>query len=277
MAKRYARINWQNAPSTATPRNAANLNIMDKGINDIDDAVETLSYDTILINNCATLGQIADVMIANKSKVGIGHVGNLNDSSNLKTLLGNPPGFTNYTLVIAKHSEDHLIHLYAVMQAGTQEKRAQAYITSNGPTWTWTGWIDIDNLVAQENTWIPTVYGSTTPGVPVYTQQVGHYYKIGKLVFVSAVLALSSKGGMAGNVMLPLPFTVGPNVRAAMDIGFLAGVNYTAYKQVIGAFNQGANTANLYFIADNASVVQINASAVSDGFAIRFSGCFVLA
>lgn len=40
MAKRYVRLNWQNAPNTATPLNAENLNIMDKGIDDIDTALE---------------------------------------------------------------------------------------------------------------------------------------------------------------------------------------------------------------------------------------------
>ncbi len=49
MAKRYIRINWQDKPSTATPLSAAFLNKMDKGIDDIDNAVETL--DTNKINN----------------------------------------------------------------------------------------------------------------------------------------------------------------------------------------------------------------------------------
>ena len=34
MIMSYIRVNWQNAPSTATPVNAENLNIMDKGIAD---------------------------------------------------------------------------------------------------------------------------------------------------------------------------------------------------------------------------------------------------
>lgn len=42
MAKRYIRLNWQDRPSVATPLNAANLNRMDKGIDDIDNAVEDL-------------------------------------------------------------------------------------------------------------------------------------------------------------------------------------------------------------------------------------------
>ena len=31
MIMSYTRVNWQNAPSTATPVNAENLNTMDKG------------------------------------------------------------------------------------------------------------------------------------------------------------------------------------------------------------------------------------------------------
>ena len=43
MAKRYVRLNWQNKPSVATAVNSTNLNKMDKGIDDLDDAVETLN------------------------------------------------------------------------------------------------------------------------------------------------------------------------------------------------------------------------------------------
>ena len=46
MAKRYTRINWQNAPSTATPISAENLNKMDKGIKDNDDAIGDLALLT---------------------------------------------------------------------------------------------------------------------------------------------------------------------------------------------------------------------------------------
>lgn len=42
MAKRYTRINWQDKPSTATPISAKNLNKMDKGIKDCDDAIGDL-------------------------------------------------------------------------------------------------------------------------------------------------------------------------------------------------------------------------------------------
>ena len=47
MAKIYARLNWENSPSQATPRNAENLNVMDKGIDDLDNAVVTLQSNKI--------------------------------------------------------------------------------------------------------------------------------------------------------------------------------------------------------------------------------------
>ena len=52
MAKRYIRINWQNRPNVATPLSAANLNKMDKGIDDIDNAIEEIYNKRV--NNVAT-------------------------------------------------------------------------------------------------------------------------------------------------------------------------------------------------------------------------------
>ena len=43
MAYRYNRINWQNKPNVATPISAENLNKMDKGIKDCDDAIGDLA------------------------------------------------------------------------------------------------------------------------------------------------------------------------------------------------------------------------------------------
>ena len=52
MAKRYARLNWQNTPSVATPMNATNLNKMDKGIDDCDNAIEEIYNKRV--NNVVT-------------------------------------------------------------------------------------------------------------------------------------------------------------------------------------------------------------------------------
>lgn len=52
MAKRYARVNFQNTPSTATPLNATNLNKLDKGVDDCDNAIEEIY--TKRVNNAIT-------------------------------------------------------------------------------------------------------------------------------------------------------------------------------------------------------------------------------
>lgn len=51
MAKRYTRINWQNSPNVATPLSAENLNKMDKGIDDCDNAIEVLTNQIATLNN----------------------------------------------------------------------------------------------------------------------------------------------------------------------------------------------------------------------------------
>ncbi len=55
MAKRYTRINWVPAPSTATEITSERLNVMDKGIDDCDNAIETLN------NNLADYEEIIPV------------------------------------------------------------------------------------------------------------------------------------------------------------------------------------------------------------------------
>lgn len=65
MAKRYIRINWQNAPSVATPRNAENLNIMDKGIDDLD----LYKIDTDAIANNLVTTEAGLVLDARQGKV----------------------------------------------------------------------------------------------------------------------------------------------------------------------------------------------------------------
>ena len=55
MAKRYARLNWQNTPSVATPINATNLNKMDKGIDDLDNAIEAIYSKRV--NNVVTTNE----------------------------------------------------------------------------------------------------------------------------------------------------------------------------------------------------------------------------
>lgn len=58
MAKRYARLNWN---STTTYVSAENLNIMDKGVDDCDNAIEVLSGKVGTVGNTDLQTQINNV------------------------------------------------------------------------------------------------------------------------------------------------------------------------------------------------------------------------
>lgn len=50
----YSRVNWEDSPSTATPLNATNLNIMDKGILDNAEEIEQMK-ENVIINTDITV------------------------------------------------------------------------------------------------------------------------------------------------------------------------------------------------------------------------------
>lgn len=61
MAINYTKKTWQNAPSTATPLSAANVQIMDNAIEAACDGVDTLNDNLALkINNTTGLPQVTN-------------------------------------------------------------------------------------------------------------------------------------------------------------------------------------------------------------------------
>ena len=60
----------------------------------------------------------------------------------------------------------------------------------------------------EEGTWTPTILGDSGSGV-TYSSQIGRYVKVGKLVYVSFFIELTSKGTISGEARMGgLPFTV---------------------------------------------------------------------
>ena len=100
---------------------------------------KNIAYEEINISNCSTLEEVVNIMKNNKLKTGIGSVGNLQES-NLKSLLGNPNGFGNYTIVEAKFISERTIHLYAITLAVTPPKQVEGFIEYNNVQWSWSGW-----------------------------------------------------------------------------------------------------------------------------------------
>lgn len=128
-----------------------------------------------------------------------------------------------------------------------------------------------------EGTWTPTIGGSSTPGTPTYSVQVGKYQRIGKRVtFEGYVVITAISGSPAGTVRIGgLPFaTVNTgNYRCAVHIpywiGFTSGV-------AGGVIEPNTDYIDIYrYIAG--SVAVLNATEISATSRLMFSGSYEVA
>lgn len=99
MAKRYIRLNWQNRPSVATPLNSVNLNKMDKGIDDCDNAIEdlyTIKLNTANVANNVVTTAAGFALDARQGKILQDQITSQNNNlTNITSIFGTN-GFMSY-------------------------------------------------------------------------------------------------------------------------------------------------------------------------------------
>jgi len=78
----------------------------------------------------------------------------------------------------------------------------------------------------EEGTWTPTIVGTTTAGVGVYSLQSGLYTKIGNRVFVEGYISWSAHTGTGNMRIGGLPFTI--NSSSFYSSGSIGDVNVIA-------------------------------------------------
>jgi hypothetical protein len=111
----------------------------------------------------------------------------------------------------------------------------------------------------EEGTWTPSLGGNTT-----YTQQVGEYTKIGRIVYLRGTLQINVLGTGSTTAVTGLPFN-GTNKRASGSCGFYAttAVNVNQLTPVI-------NSATMTFVDSPAA-----GTGVTDSPAIFGNGTFI--
>ena len=158
------------------------------------------------------------------------------DSDKLK-LLANGSSILDFTPAGAATFSDNVI-------IGTSGKGIDFSATGTG-TGTSTSEL-LDDY--EEGTFTPIFIGSTTAGSQTYTTQAGFYEKIGRLVNFRFRLTISTKGTIAGNIIVGgLPFTPSSTANSygnafvsnAVNLAITAGTNVTAILDL------GADTMNL--------------------------------
>ncbi len=128
-----------------------------------------------------------------------------------------------------------------------------------------------------EGTWTPTIGGSSTPGTPTYSVQVGKYQRVGKRVtFEGYVVITAISGSPAGTVRIGgLPFAAvnSSNYRVAIHVpywvGFTSGVSG-------GVLEPNTDYIDIYrYIAG--SVATLNATEISATSRLMISGSYEVA
>lgn len=92
----------------------------------------------------------------------------------------------------------------------------------------------------EEGTFTPTIVGSTSAGTGTYTQQIGKYTKIGRVVHVDIVIQWTAHSG-TGNILIDgLPFTVAANTSPPCSIN---GLDLTFSNQLTASFSGSSTQA----------------------------------
>lgn len=130
------------------------------------------------------------------------------------------------------------------------------------------------NLPYEEGSFTPEIYGTTTAGSNTYATQSGSYIRIGKLVYTSGILTLSSKDtNMAGGARIRgLPFPVGGTV-ASVTLGRVDNVTMPAGAiQIVPYFVSGE--IMLRYMVSGAAGSEIMASHLANNSRVQFTAVY---
>jgi len=137
---------------------------------------------------------------------------------------------------------------------------------------------DADSTIPaySEGSFSPTLFGSTTAGTWTYTDQIGHYIKIGKNVsFQIQLKAATISGSPAGNLMIGgLPFSAAAwaNVYSIFHIGLSYGTNMT---HIIGYHGTSGGTSfGIYAMYNNGTSAFVPVGNLSTGDLLVISGSY---
>lgn len=133
----------------------------------------------------------------------------------------------------------------------------------------------VHGLKVENGTFTPYIYGSTVAGTNVYNTQQGKYHKIGKLVFASVYVYITTKdANMSGQARIGgMPFTQAGEPRDMTSVYFRL-VDLADTAKNLMAYNAG-NYMLIEEVYDNAVTAIIDSTAIKNGTIIRLSTTYL--
>jgi len=135
--------------------------------------------------------------------------------------------------------------------------------------------IDVDNF-SETGTFTPTIYGATTAGSHTYSQQNGHFCRVGKMVQFSIFLQLTSKDvAMSGSIRFSgLPYAcTGSNAYTPASIAWVQNLTLTSDYDLMAYIQAGSTYINLQE-SNGASLADITDADIANDTQIMISGCY---
>lgn len=126
----------------------------------------------------------------------------------------------------------------------------------------------------EEGTWTPAVTGSGDDPTVTYTQAVGVYTKIGRLVTYHGVVKLATFSGGTGNFQISLPFTPDASLNEfPPGTVALVGVDY-AGSYCVNFPQDGSAITQIYTVVDNGASAYVPLTGFAASDEIYMSGHF---
>jgi hypothetical protein len=97
----------------------------------------------------------------------------------------------------------------------------------------------------EEGTFTPTIIGTSTAGVGVYTVQDAKYTKVGRLVTVEVDLGWSAHTGTGNMQITGLPFTTNATVFTSVTLGYVDNIALTAGNIMTAYTSKSSTLINL--------------------------------
>jgi hypothetical protein len=126
--------------------------------------------------------------------------------------------------------------------------------------------------VYEEGSFTPGLsFGGASVGV-TYSQQVGRYTRIGRIVHINIHILLTAKGSSTGSATVTgLPFTVGETTPAIIFIGAMTSGVGDSYVEAV--FATGGTTVTLFDVAVG-TFAPLTEADFTDSSRIRISGAY---
>lgn len=129
--------------------------------------------------------------------------------------------------------------------------------------------------------WTPTLGATSADGSHTYSQNEGHYARVGNIVWLAATVAVTTlDGAMSGNVAIKgLPFTSSlSGVGVAFTVSRAVGVNIDAaggYTTVTATLKAGNNEVALREEGDNTAFSDLTQAAFTNGAQVIVAGTYL--